>query len=54
VPKRWKTNLHQIYFLKARLMHNDKGSSPVLFWDEKRPWMGRGGLAVMWELSAKI
>jgi hypothetical protein len=21
-----------------------KGSPPVLFWDEKRPWLGRGGL----------
>ena len=44
VPKRWKTNLHQICFSKPRMIWYHKGSPPVLFWDEKRPWLGRGGL----------
>ena len=44
VPKRWKANLHQICFSNPRLFWYHKGSPPVLFWDEKRPWLGRGGL----------
>jgi len=44
VPKRWKTNLHQICFIKPRMIWYHKGSPPVLFWDAKRPWLGRSGL----------
>jgi hypothetical protein len=43
VPKRWKTNLHQICFSKPRMIRYHKGS-PVLFWDENRSCLGRGGL----------
>jgi hypothetical protein len=44
VPKRWKTNLHQIYSLKPRVIWHHKGSVAILFWDEKRLWLGNGGL----------
>ena len=44
VPKRWKTNLHQICFSNPRMIWYHKGSHPVLFWDEKRSCLGRGGL----------
>ena len=42
--KKWKTNLHQIYFSNPRIVWYQRGSPPVLFWDEKRPWIRRGGL----------
>jgi len=44
VPKRWKTNLHQIYSLKPRVIWYYKGSVAILFWDEKRLCLGSGGL----------
>jgi hypothetical protein len=44
VPKRWEINIHQIYFSNPRMIMYHKESLPVLFWDEKRPWLGRGGL----------
>jgi len=44
VPKRWKTNLHQICFSKPKMIWYHKGSPPFLFWDEKRSCLGRGGL----------
>ena len=44
-PKRWKTNLHQICFSKLRMIWYHKGSPPVLFWDENRSCLGRGGLS---------
>ena len=44
VPKRWKTNLHQIYSLKPRMVWYYKGSVAILFWDEKRLWLKSGGL----------
>jgi hypothetical protein len=44
VPERWKFNLHQVCFSNPRMIWYHKGSPPVLFWDEKRPWLGRGGL----------
>ena len=44
VPKRWKINLHQIFFSNPRMIWYHKRSPLVLFWDEKRPWLGRGGL----------
>jgi hypothetical protein len=44
VPKRWKTNPHQIYSLKTRMIYCHKGSVAILFWDEKRLWLGSGGL----------
>jgi hypothetical protein len=43
VPKWWKINLHQIYFSNPRMIWYRKGP-PVLFWDEMRLWLGRGGL----------
>jgi hypothetical protein len=42
--KRWKTNLRQIYSLKPRMIWYHKGSVAILFWDEKRLWLGSGGL----------
>ena len=42
--KRWEISPHQIYFSKLRMVWYHKGSPPVLFWDEKRPWLRRGGL----------
>ena len=44
MPKRWKTNLHQICFSKPRMIWYHKGNPPVLFWDENRSCLGRGGL----------
>ena len=44
VPKRWKFYFHQMYFSEPRMIWYHKGSPPVLFWDEKGPWLGRGGL----------
>jgi hypothetical protein len=35
VPKRWKTNFHQIYSLKPGMIWYYKGSVAILFWDEK-------------------
>jgi hypothetical protein len=43
VPERWEINL-QIYLSNPRMIWYHKGSHPVLFWDERRPWLGRGGL----------
>ena len=44
VPNRWKINLHQICFSKPRMIWYHKGSVAILFWDEKRLWLGSGGL----------
>jgi hypothetical protein len=44
VPKRWKINLHQIYSLKPRMILDHKGSVVIVLWDEKRLWLGSGGL----------
>ena len=44
MPKRCKANLHQMYFSKPRMIWYHKGSHPVLVWEEKRSYLGRGGL----------
>jgi hypothetical protein len=38
-----KSTFTNILF-NPRMIWYHKGSPPVLFWDEKRPWLGRGGL----------
>jgi len=47
------TNLHQIYFLKPRMIWYHIGSFAILFWDEKGLWLGSGGLKCE-KRSAKI
>ena len=44
MPKRWKLNLHQIYSIKTKMIWYHKGSVAILFWDQKRLWLGSGGL----------
>jgi hypothetical protein len=39
-----KSTFTKYTFQNPRMILYHKASPPVLFWDEKRPWLGRGGL----------